>query len=207
MLKANLLGIDVYHGDGNINWSQVSSHSPSISFAYLKSSESTTSVDPLFKINRSAAAAVGITTGAYHFYHADVDPIKQAEFFCNQIGSVASYEIAPCCDFEISALPSGKTKHQSQADLLLFLQTIETTLGVKPIIYTNYNSWVYILGEPNFASSGYRLWIADYSSSPRLFGGWTEWSIWQYTGSGTVSGVPNAGGTDVNYYNWSSAII
>lgn len=32
---------------------------------------------------------------------------------------------------------------------------------------------------------------------PALPGGWTRWSFWQYTSSGTVSGIPTSGSTEL----------
>ncbi len=201
---ANFIGIDVYHGDGVIDWPTVAKQN--VSFAYLKATEGVNIIDSQFVANRTNTAKNGITSGAYHFYHSELDPIAQAKHFCDTIGQVAAYEIAPCCDFEIEALPTGKTQAQAQADLHTFLQAVETTLKTNPIIYTNYNSWVYVLGNP-ISFSNYRLWLADYSASPRLFGGWQEWAILQYTGSGTVKGNPNVGGCDLNRYNWASGIL
>jgi GH25 family lysozyme M1 (1,4-beta-N-acetylmuramidase) len=72
------------------------------------------------------------------------------------------------------------------------IRTIEDKLGVKPIIYTNAHFW-----NHNFAShfkdmsKEYHLWIADYRDreEPGIPNGWEDWSIWQHSCRGRLSGV------------------
>ena len=47
------------------------------------------------------------------------------------------------------------------------------------------------------------LWVPDYTTAaqPALPGGWARWSFWQYTSSGTVSGIPTTGATDLDQLN------
>jgi GH25 family lysozyme M1 (1,4-beta-N-acetylmuramidase) len=59
------VGIDVYAGNGTINWSAVSN--AGIQFAYLKATESTYSPDSKFSANTNGAIGQHIIAGAYHF--------------------------------------------------------------------------------------------------------------------------------------------
>ncbi len=202
---ASYLGIDLYHGDGAINWGEVKTDPQNIQFAYLKATEGTGFVDPAFAPNRAAAAAVAMPTGAYHFYHPELSPIDQANFFCRIIASLQPSDLPPALDFEPVNL-MGVTLAQAISDLNTFLHTVQTILGKKPVIYTNYNSWVNVLENPTSFNS-YPLWIASYNATPpNLFGGWTEWAIWQYTDGGAVNGVPN-NTVDMNRYNTNSGLI
>ena len=47
------------------------------------------------------------------------------------------------------------------------------------------------------------LWVPDVNSatSPILPAGWTNWAFWQYTSSGTDSGIPTSGNTDLDQLN------
>ena len=47
------------------------------------------------------------------------------------------------------------------------------------------------------------LWVPDYTSgsSPALPPGWANWAFWQYTSSGTVSGIQAPGNTDLDQLN------
>src|SRR5437867_1330928 len=63
---SGLRGIDVSHYQGAINWDDVASGG--ISFAYIKATEGTNFVDPLFAQNWAGAEAAGLRRGAYHFF-------------------------------------------------------------------------------------------------------------------------------------------
>jgi len=114
-------------------------------------------------------------------------------------------DLPPALDFEPGSLTVPLA--QAVADVHTFLNTVQGSLGKAPIIYTNYNSWANVLNNPTDFSN-YKLWIASYSggSAPNLFGGWTEWTIWQYTDSGSVNGVPN-NTVDMNRYNAASGLV
>lgn len=51
------------------------------------------------------------------------------------------------------------------------------------------------LGEPDWLLE-YPWWIAHYTSDPEPWCPFKEWSMWQYTGKGIVSGYP--GDLDLN---------
>lgn len=205
LVIADFLGIDVYHGDGTVHWSDVKNDTQNIQFAYLKATEGISFLDAEFALNRTNAAAVGIKTGAYHFYHPELSAATQANYFIKAITSIKPNELPPALDFEPSAL-NGISASQVETDIHVFLQTVESALGMQPIIYTNHNSWVNVLGNPT-SCSNYKLWLAAYSQLlPTLFGGWNEWAIWQYTDSGSVNGVSNHS-VDINKYNPASGLI
>ena len=68
-----------------------------------------------------------------------------------------------------------------------------------PMIYTNYDTWVYILGDPtDFAD--YPLWIANYTpaSSPLIPSAWSDWVFWQHSETGSVGGV--SGNVDLDRF-------
>ena len=48
----------------------------------------------------------------------------------------------------------------------------------------------------------YDLWVASYGSSNAVLpAGWTDWKIWQHTGTGHAPGI--AGDVDLNWFNGS----
>ena len=146
--------------------------------------------------------AAGIIRGAYHFYESKDDPVTQANYFASVLqkaGGLEKTDLPPVLDFERAT--SGK-------NVLTFLRTLEAKTGRKPIIYVDESFANTYLTDPLFSS--YPLWLAEYgvTTSPKIPKTWTlagkSWSIWQYTESGTVQGIP--GGvkdTDINVFNGS----
>jgi len=204
----NILGIDVYHGDGNINWPKVAGDPQQITFAYLKATQGTSFEDPAFTTNCPAAYNAGLKVGAYHFYDVGQTGAAQATYFTNFIQPfLGELILPPVLDFEPTNL-AGKTAAEVETEVLAFLQTVAAITGTTPVIYTNYNSWVYVLGNPT-SFTQYDLWVADYSgkANPTLFGGWEDWAFWQYTDAGTVAGINNGGSTDMDRYNPNAGLF
>ena len=82
-------------------------------------------------------------------------------------------------------------------DLQTWLDVVQQATGRTPIIYTDHGFWN-SLGTSAFGS--YPLWIAEYGvQSVTLPAGWASWTFWQYSESGTVSGV--SGAVDLNVFS------
>ena len=77
-----------------------------------------------------------------------------------------------------------------QAWTRTFLSTVEQLSGRTPIVYTYYYFWQHQMGGST-AFTRYPLWIAAYQAKAptKLPGGWTQWTLWQYTDRGRVPGV------------------
>jgi GH25 family lysozyme M1 (1,4-beta-N-acetylmuramidase) len=74
--------------------------------------------------------------------------------------------------------------------------------GRAAVIYTTTSWWTSCTGNYSGFASRHPLWIARWASTPgALPAGWSVYTIWQYTSSGSVSGVP--GSVDRNYFNGS----
>ena len=76
---------------------------------------------------------------------------------------------------------------------------IQAQTGRLPIIYAPPGWWSDCTGG-SAAFSQVPLWVPDYSSagSPSLLAGWTNWTLWQYTSTGTVKGIQDSGHTDLD---------
>src|SRR5258708_3885918 len=80
-----------------------------------------------------------------------------------------------------------------------FSAEVQARTGQDPIIYTPPGWWQTCTGgAPGFAQVP--LWVPDYTSStsPSLPPGWSNWAFWQYSSTGTVSGINDAGHTDLD---------
>jgi murein DD-endopeptidase MepM/ murein hydrolase activator NlpD len=72
--------------------------------------------------------------------------------------------------------------------------------GRKPIIYTARWFWDYYVGTAGWEEE-YPLWVASYTTTPRLPSAWSTWLFWQYTASGSCPGIN--GSVDLNHFNGS----
>ncbi len=174
-------GIDVSHYQGDVDWAAVKA--AGITFAFAKATQGTAEVDPKFAQNWAAIKAAGLTRGAYHFFDPGVDAEKQAEHFIATVQLEAG-DLPPVIDIEVS---EGVSAEDIDQDIQIWLTKVAEAYGVTPIIYSDLS----FLRE-NLASGfgAYPLWIAEYSSTPPTApGAWKEWLFWQYSQSGSVSGV------------------
>jgi GH25 family lysozyme M1 (1,4-beta-N-acetylmuramidase) len=185
-----LEGVDVSHHNGSISWSRV--RAAGVTFTFVKATEGATFVDPRCTANLAGCRAAGIAPGAYHFYHHDVDPAAQAAHFLQTIGQPETGDLPPALDIEAPGDGAGSIKYPT-AEVVNrigeFVRAVERQLGRAPFIYTYPSAWVETTGNSNAFASICPLWIASYTASPKIPGGWTEYTVWQYTDRGSVAGI------------------
>lgn len=184
---AGVRGLDVSHYQGTVNWSLVAQ--AGMAFAFIKATEGTSNVDSQLQVNWSGAKAAGLLRGAYHFYEPDDDPYQQAQHFLSTV-QLEPGDLPPVLDVEapgsFSAIISG---------IQTWLSAVQQATGRTPIVYTNPTYWNQ-LGTSDFGH--YPLWIAEYGvSTPKIPAGWSAWTFWQYSESGSVSGIQGAVDLDV----------
>ena len=71
----SLLGIDVSHYNGEVDWFSVSDSD--VKFAFAKATEGTSMVDDRFANNWKGMGDAGLLRGAYHFARPGGDPEAQ----------------------------------------------------------------------------------------------------------------------------------
>ena len=221
-----LKGIDVYKGNGAINWNKVKR--AGIDFAMIKASQGRGETeltknfylfeDPKFKDNVLGAAASGIPCGVWHWLTAKtVDEAKvEADYF---LGVIRPYKT----NIKLwAAVDVESDKHLPTARSALtpivraFLECI-VSAGYKPMLYTNpnYLTYRYTIG----AFDDTDIWLAHYDTHkpmdvPNL-------RIWQYdsvgnahdkamgwarTASGRIPGINAACDVDVGYFDLKDII-
>lgn len=175
------LGIDVSHYSGLVDWRQVAA--AGYAFAYVKATEGVDSADPAFQGHWDRLAEVGLLRGAYHFYVTEDDPEQQARFFLDTVEHRPS-DLVPVVDVEVI----GHGTAPGLADRLRrFLDLVEAEIGVRPMVYTEPNFWDAHL-PPEFGQ--HPLWVAEYGTDePRVPGGWSRWTLWQWVEDAEVPGV------------------
>ena len=189
-----LHGIDVSHFQGTIDWSAVAGDQ--IHFAIVKATGGETYTDPQFHNNWHGTRTAGLVRGAYHFFYAEDDPVKQAEHFVQTVGELKSRDLPAFLDVEIL---DGVAPQKLAERVLIWLETVHKQTGKRPVIYSDMYFARQYLDHPDLAE--YPLWIAEYSDElsplPKV---WQSrgWHFWQHSQSGRVAGIE--GNVDLDVY-------
>ena len=162
-----------------------------LNFIIVKATQGLSYIDPMFAKNWQKVPELNLTRGAYHFYVAGVDPIKQAKHFWKQISDLKINDIAPIVDIESDSLKPSERLIDSvniQVELLIFLDQLEKLSQRKPIVYSSLSFANKHITHKSF--SNYALWIADYTDrpTPRLPNAWinSDYTIWQKSNSYSI---------------------
>ncbi|QEU88485.1 lysozyme [Streptomyces viridosporus] len=199
-------GIDVSHWQGAINWTSV--RGAGIQFAWMKATEGTGYKDARFNTNYPAAYHAGVIRGAYHFALPNVsNGSTQATYFVNNGGgwSRDNLTLPGVLDIEhnpYGAMCYGLSTTQMRTWINDFYTTYKSRTGRDVVIYTTASWWNTCTGNWTGMYSKSPLWVAHWGvSSPAIPSGFPTWTVWQYTATGSVSGV--SGNVDRNQFNGS----
>lgn len=218
-LASRPLGIDVSNNNpGTINWSSVKAGG--YVFAWAKATEGTGFIDGTLAAHINNGKAAGVYMGAYHFAHPNLNsPTAEANYFWNAAGSYIKADgktFMPMLDMEVFSGLVGASSYSDWANQwcnAIVAKAAAVGVKVKPIIYTSACS------ACNFNSS-VAQWsadIADYNGqSSQTSNPWTTcsgcevwgsgvWTVWQFSQSGSVSGV--SGAVDLDVFNGTSASL
>ena len=179
--KYPIHGVDVSHHQGDIDWNVLADQD--IQFAYIKATEGSSHVDENFVSNYIEARQAGLRVGAYHFFSYDSPGITQAENF---IDTVENFDdmLPPVVDVEFYANKEDNppVPEEVYPQLQAYLDAVEETYGLQPIIYATYESWELYIHEQ---FNDYPLWIRDIWNAPKNS---ADWIFWQYTNRGRLKG-------------------
>lgn len=184
-------GIDVSEHQGSIDWAIVKNQ---IDFAILRcgyGKDIASQDDKYWITNKNACEEYGIPYGVYLYsYATSVTAAKsEAEHVLRLIkGCNLSYPVFYDMEDE-SQSGLGRSLLAQIAEA--FLTTIEDA-GYYVGVYANTNWFSNYLTASIF--DNYDKWLAQYASSVTYDG---EYTIWQYSSSGTVDGI--SGRVDMNY--------
>jgi len=199
-----LSGIDVSHFQGAVDWAAVAG--AGMAFAYAKASDGGTGTDPRFAANWAAMKAAGVLRGAYHFFRPATSAEAQADHYVQLVGALAPGDLPPMLDVEETATKTSPEQWAAiaVADRVPLVQTwldrVEAALGLRPILYTRAGFVEKYFPDPGELTDDL-LWVAHYTSqpAPNLPPGWTDWTLWQFSETGTVAGV--GGAVDLDRFN------
>jgi GH25 family lysozyme M1 (1,4-beta-N-acetylmuramidase) len=189
-----VIGIDVSHYQGAINWGAVAQGGAR--FSYAKDTEGLSYVDPYFGTNNSGAKSNGLYAGAYSFGRPDKgNPTAQADFLLSSSGYTDDGKtLPPMLDIEWPPSSSGLSACYNLTPVAMvawirgFVDQIKARTGRDATIYTNSNWWDSCTGD-NSSFSANPLFIASYTAlPPGLPAGWATWTLWQYADRGSLPG-------------------
>lgn len=189
-------GIDISEYQDKIDWDEIKEIEGGypIEFVFVRASVGNERADKKFKKNWGKAKEKGFICGAYHYYRPNENSLEQAQNFIKNVTLVAG-DFPPVLDIE--KLPKTQSIDRLKVGLKRWLETVEKHYGVKPIIYSSESYYEDFLKE-DFET--YPFWIANYTAFYTDIE--DEWSIWQFTENGKVTGIK--GPVDINIYNGNS---
>jgi lysozyme len=190
-------GVDLSKWQGTVDFAKL--RAAGIRYVFVKVSQGATVADPDYARNIAGARAAGLYAGSYHFYSTDHDAQSQFANLSAHL-DLKPGDLPPVVDIEVLA---NNSLPDLPVQLRSFLDLIQGHYGVKPIVYSGLS----------FASAqlqgfgDHPLWLAEYTNAPapRLPGGWTTWTFWQYSQSGRVDGVNGA--VDLDRFNGDEAAL
>jgi lysozyme len=181
-----LMGIDVSHYQGTIDWAKVAGSG--VKFAYIKATEGV-ATDPMLKANADGARAAGLPFGLYHFWRPTIDTQPQINIFDNAVVTTRP-DLPDVLDIETGALPE-----EEQGAALCWL---DARITGRAFVYVAPSYAQVNLTDPAWLS--YPLWIAHYTEAaqPNIVK-WPKWTFWQRQCNATVDGISTP--VDIDWFN------
>jgi lysozyme len=156
-----------------------------------KCTEGTSYVDSKVDSRGYLATKAGMMWGLYHFVRPG-SMVEQVDFFLSTAEEVSDIEETLfALDWEDTAV--------SLESAVAFMTRLEGISGRSPVLYSGHVLKEALNGKPDPRLSRYRLWLAQYGSSPTLPPGWDRYWGWQYTDQGSVPGITPP--TDLNAFD------
>lgn len=198
---SSAIGIDVSEFQGEIDWNVVKESG--IEFAIIRlgyrgyGAEGRLVLDERFEQNIKGAQAAGLKTGVYFFSQAvsDKEAKEEAEFVLQTLER-RKLELPVVFDTEEikgdTARTDENTREQFTDNCIIFCDRIEEA-GYETMIYANMKWMAFTLYMEEL--TGYDIWYADYENTPQCP---YDFSVWQYSESGSVPGIEGA--VDLNVW-------
>ena len=179
-------GLDVARYQGRIDFD--AARNGGTHFVYMKSTEGKDYIDPNFRENWQRAREAGVARGAYHFMTWCSLASEQAAWFVRNVPNDPD-ALPPVLDLEFNNHSKCKNKHDRE-DLLekvrVMLAAMEAHTGKVPIIYTDINFHREVLEGEYFDNA---FWLRSTAAEPHHKFSGRQWMMWQWTQTGTMSGV------------------
>ena len=200
-----LKGIDVSQWQGDIDWAKVKASG--IEFAMIRAGYGQNNIDPKFKYNISECNRLGIPCGIYWFSYAlNAEMARQEALYALEAVKPYVLEYPIAFDFEGDSVDYAArkgvkiTKELASSFASAFCDELEKN-RYYAMVYTN-PSYLNRYFDAEIPKQ-FDIWLAQWPSKPDLAvkpsqaGG-----IWQYTSSGSVSGISGRVDLNAGYFNY-----
>jgi lysozyme len=188
-----IVGIDVSHYQGRINWEKVQfvNEKYPVDFVFIRATQGNDKNDSQFAYNWNQSKKHHFIRGAYHYYRPNENSLEQAENFIQTV-SLVKGDLPPVLDIE--KLPKCQSIDSLKVGLRRFLNRIEDYYNVKPIVYSGERYYQDFLKEE---FSDYPFWIANYNFIDAQIN--DNFLFWQFTEQAKIKGISEK--VDLNIFN------
>lgn len=198
---SDIVGCDVSRYQGDIQWDLLARQN--ISFAFIKATEGSSHVDPVFAENWEQAFQTRLYVGAYHFFSFESPGEIQAQHFIETVPA-REQMLSPVIDIEFYGNYNGQNTDASaiRAELDACLLAMEASYGSRPIIYTTPEAYDHFIKG---YYEDYPLWIRSVLTRPHLD---RDWQFWQYTNRKRLAGYSGPEQyIDMNVFHGTEAML
>ena len=211
-LAGAVQGVDVagfqHPGGVSINWRKVAR--AGIKFAAIKATEGAYYRNPFALTDLAEAKAAGLSVMAYAFAipngnGSSASPVAQADYLTKYLASAGGTLPPIMLDIEYNPYGSecyGLSQSAMKSWITQFSSEVQAKTGKEPIIYGPAPWWQDCTGGASRFGQ-FPLWVPDYTSAPKpiVTAGWSNYSFWQYSSAGSISGIKAPGDTDLDQMN------
>ena len=201
---ASLEGIDISSYSGDIDWDKVKASG--VDFAIIRvGGRGYGDAGEMYPDDRAieyinGAKAVGIKVGAYFFSQAitTAEAIEEADYVKEILGDI-KLDFPVAYDWEIIKDDTARTDSVSAAQATecasAFCNRIKE-LGYTPMLYSPSRELYFKYDLSRL--SDIDIWYCEYANVPTFY---YEFSMWQYSASGTVDGIDGAVDLNICFTN------
>ncbi len=209
------LGIDVSRWQGTINWTSVKNAGKTFAWSQATRGAYLTNVN--FVANMVNGKAAGVLMGPYHYATpATNSPSTEANYFWNRAGAYILADgktLMPMLDIEEFNGHVGATSYSDWANQWasnVIAKAAAAGVTIKVMLYSSAS----LMCNFNSSCSAFGNDVANWSGDPQTGTPWSccsscnlwgggSWNFWQYSDSGSVSGI--SGAVDLDVFNGTAA--
>ena len=202
--KSMYYGVDVSSYQGRIDWDEVADGGIDFAMIRILTGKRTSNLDKdsYFEYNYQHARAAGIKVGVYRYTYAYTKSgaRQEATEIVDALGGrYLEYPIV--LDLEDSSVLNNTTR-EKRTEIIQEYKKIVERAGYKFALYAN-KTWLENYIEPE-ALEGVDIWLARWRSLEQGpgYNGPGNLTMWQYTSSGSVSGISGNVDRNVSYKNY-----
>ena len=190
-------GIDVSAWQGNINWANVKRAGKK--FAILRAGTGKGNKDKYFEQNYQNAKAQGIPVGVYWYSYANSGAeAKNEAALCHNILKGKKFEYPIYIDIEEKSIFQKNIANDLAINFCSYMESNKYFCGIYSSLYY-YNS--YFNKE---VKAKYSLWVAQWGPDHCTYDG--PFGVWQYSSTGSVSGISGNVDLDKSYSDFPTII-